>query len=109
MGRIVNDLESVNVCYFLDAFCVARGAIDVYGHDGGRMRCDGGFNFFGIYISGFFVDIDKHGLESVPPNGMSRRDKAVWSRDDFAGDAHGLQCRNKWKCSVGEQAEVLNA
>ena len=92
MGGIVDNFETVNVCNFLDALCIARRAIDVHWHDGRGVRRDGGFDFFWIDVSRFFVNIDKHGLETVPQDGMSCRDKTVRSRDDFAGNFHRLQC-----------------
>ena len=76
-------------------------------HDGSRVRRNGGFNLFWVDIAGCFVDIDKNGLEAIPPDGMRRCDKAVWCRNDFTRDSHGLECRDERERSVCEQADIL--
>lgn len=40
---------------------------------------------------------------------MSRGNKAVRGRDDFARNTHSLKRCNKWECSVRKQADVFYA
>ena len=80
----------------------------MHGHDSRGVRRDGRLDLFGIDVSGFFVYVDEHGLQSVPPNGMGRRDKTVRGGNHFARNAQCLQGRNQGERSVGEKADVLD-
>ena len=107
--RIVNDLEPVDVGNFLDALGVAGRAVHVHRHDGRGVRGNRRFDFFRVDVAGLFVDIDKDGLEAVPPDGMRRRDKTIRCSNHFAGDSHGLEGRDERQRAVREKADILDS
>lgn len=106
---IVNHLESVNVCNFLDSLGVAGRAVNMHGHDCRGVGRNGGLDFFGVNVACFFFYIYEYGLKAVPPDRVCCRHKTVRGGDDFARDAHGLQCGNQRQGAVGEQAKVFDA
>ena len=106
MGGIVDDFQTILVGYFLDAFRITRFAIDMHGHNGRGLRSNGSFDLVRIDVAGFGINIHKHRLDTVPPQGMGSSYKTVGGGDDFTRDAQGLQGAHQRKGTVGEQADV---
>ena len=109
VGRIIDDLESVGVGYFLDALGIAGVPIHMHRHDRRGVGRDCRLDFFGIQIACFLVNINENGLDSVPPEGVGGGDKTIGCRDDLARDAHRLERGNQRKGSVREQAYIFDA
>ena len=106
MCGIINDAQAVLVGNCLNFSSSAGLSIHVHGHDGRCARRDGSLDTIGIDAARRRVDIDKYGLNAVPPNGMGGGNKAVGCGDDLATDVKRLQRRDEWQSAVGEQADV---
>ncbi|EJW89466.1 hypothetical protein EVA_22429 [gut metagenome] len=109
MCRIVDDFQSVLICNFLDALGVARLTIDVYGHDGCRVRSNCSFNLVGVDIAGGRIDVYKYWFATVPPDAVGGSHKAIGCCDDFSSDAQCLQGCQQRKGSVGEETYIGNS
>lgn len=109
MGGIVDDLEAVFIGNGLDAPGIARGAIDMHGHDGGGARGDGGLYFIGIEIARDGVDIHEDGFDAIPPDGVGGGHEAVRGGDDLACNAESLQSGDERQGAIGEDADVGHA
>ena len=106
MGGIVDDFQPVFVGYRLDTFHVAGLAIHMHGHDGRGLGGDGSLYLVRVKVARFRVDVHKHRLDAVPPQGMGGGHKAVRGGNDFARNAQHLQSAHQRQRAVGEQADI---
>ena len=106
VGRVVDDAQAVLVGNRLDFSSSAGLTIDMHRHDGRCARSDGRLDAIGVDAARRRVDIDKHGLDAIPPDGMGGGYKTIGGGDDLAADVERLQRRDEWQCAVGEQADV---
>ncbi|MCY1347163.1 hypothetical protein D9M69_332690 [compost metagenome] len=108
VGGVIDDLETVGVGHSLNPFHIAGNAVAVHGHDRGGGRCDGFLDPCGVQIAGNRIDIDEHGLETVPQHRVRGRHEGIRGGDHLAGDPQGLEGRHQGKRAVGEQADMLD-
>ena len=106
MSCIVDDAQAILVGDGLYLAGSARFAIDMHRQDGRCARRDGRLDAVGVDASRSWIDIDKDGLDAVPPQRMGGGHKAVGRGDDLAADVEGLQRGDKRQRTVGEQADV---
>ena len=106
MGGVIDDTQAILVGNGLDLGGAARLAVDVHGHDGSGLGRDGGLDAVGVDAAGGGIDVDKHGPDAVPPDGVGGGDKAIGRGDDFAADAQCLQGGDQRQRAIGEQADV---
>lgn len=106
MGGIVDDSQAIFVGYGLYALGVARLAIDVHWHDGRSAQGDGCFDTFWIDIACAWVDIDKDGLDAIPPQRVGGGYKAIWCGDNLTGDVQCLKGGDERKGAIGKKRHV---
>ena len=71
-------------------------------HDGCCLWSDGSLDAVRVNVTCGWVNVNEHGLDAVPPQGVGGRYKAVRGGDDLARDSQRLKCRDEWKGAVGE-------
>ena len=106
MRRIINNLQAVSVGYLLYPLRLAGLAVDMHGHDGSGLGSDCRLYLLGVDIPRLRVDVDKHRLDAVPPQGMRGSHKTIRSGYHLPRDVHGLKRTNQWQRAVGKQADV---
>ena len=72
---------------------VRRQTKKMHWHDGAGFRGDGGFDFDGVDVVGFRIDVDEDGFCADPGDGAGGGNKAERRGDDFIAraDACGKQ------------------
>ena len=93
MSRIIDDLQTILVGYLLYADNIAWLTIAVNRHDGSSPRRDGRLYTVRIHATVRGVDIDKDGLDAIPPYTMGRCDKTIGGRYHLSTYTQCLQCR----------------
>ena len=106
VGGVVDDAQAVLVGDVLNLTGAAGLAIDVDGHDGGGARRDGSLDAVGVDATRGHVDVDEHGLDAVPPQGVGGGNEAVGGGDDLAADVEGLKGGDERQRAVGKHADV---
>ena len=109
MGRVVDDLKIVGIGDALDGVDVAGVAITVHRENGGSLRCDSGLDLVWIKVECPRLDVDEHGGDVVPKQGMGGGDEGVRGGDDLTGDAQGLERGYQRQGTVGKEREMLDA
>lgn len=105
MSGIVDDLQAIAVCNLLNAHGIAGLAVDMHRHDGRCFGGDGRLYLLGVEIASGRVDVNKDGLDAVPPQRVGGGHKAVRRGDDLARDAEGLQRSDERQGAVGKQTD----
>ena len=86
MSSIVNNLQSIFVCYFLKLALVSQGLpYTCTGSDSCCVRSNGHLYFVRVYVSRFGVNIYKYGFNAVPPKRVGSSDKTIRSCYHFTG------------------------
>ena len=109
VGGVIDDLQAVPVGDGLDGRDIARVAVAMHRHDRGGLRRDGRLDPGRVHVERGGVDIDEHGRDAVPQQGVRGGHEGVGRGDDFARHTGLLQRRHQRQGAVGEQAQVLHS
>lgn len=107
MGGIVEHLQSVAPGNLRYALHLAGVAIHMHGQDSGGAGGDGRFNFIGVQGKGVGLNVYKHRLNIVPPQGMGGGHKAEGGGDHLPAELQRLQCRYQRQGAIGKQRNIL--
>lgn len=66
VSSVIDDLEVVVVGNTLDRVNGSGVPVAMHGHDGCRLRRDGGLDFVRVEVERLSINVDKDGLDAVP-------------------------------------------
>ena len=106
VGGVVDDLQAMAVCDFLDGLMVAEVAVDMDRQDGRGLIGDERFDFLGVQGVEGVLDVAEDGLQALSCDGVGGGGEGEGGGDDLALKLHRLQHTLQGQVAVGVQGHV---